>query len=68
MKPRKWKTLKSDVALLLASDEFDDLVHCDRVLVLVRGTVFREFNEPPFDREQLIAATEGLLREDHPFQ
>ena len=46
--------------LLLASDELDDLVVCDRVIVMVRGEVFTEFTEPPFDREALIAATEGL--------
>ena len=33
---------------------------CDRVIVLVRGEVFAEFTDPPFDREALIAATEGL--------
>ena len=33
---------------------------CDRVLVLVRGEIFTEFTEPPFDREDLIAATEGM--------
>ena len=37
-----------------------DLVICDRVIVLVRGERFAEFTEPPFDREALIAATEGL--------
>jgi simple sugar transport system ATP-binding protein len=47
-------------SLLLASDELDDLVICDRVVVLVRGEVFTEFTEPPFDRERLIEATEGL--------
>jgi hypothetical protein len=26
----------------------------------VRGEIFTEFTEPPFDREALIAATEGL--------
>jgi simple sugar transport system ATP-binding protein len=46
--------------LLLASDELDDLVICDRVIVMVRGEVFTEFTTPPFDREALIAATEGL--------
>ena len=46
-------------ALLLASDELDDVMECDRVLVLVRGEVFGEFT-PPYDREQLIAASEGL--------
>jgi simple sugar transport system ATP-binding protein len=48
-------------ALLLASDELDDLVVCDRIVVLVRGEIFTEFSDPPFDREALIAATEGLL-------
>jgi simple sugar transport system ATP-binding protein len=60
--------LETDTALLLVSDELDDLVYCDRVIVLVRGSVFTEFNEPPFDREQLIAATEGLTNQDQIFQ
>jgi simple sugar transport system ATP-binding protein len=47
-------------SLLLASDEFDDLQICDRVVVLVRGQVFTEFTEPPYSDEELIAATEGL--------
>ena len=46
--------------LLLATDELSDLDICDRVVVLVRGEVFTEFAAPPFDREELIAATEGL--------
>jgi simple sugar transport system ATP-binding protein len=53
-------TTETGASLLLASDELDDLVICDRVLVLVRGEIFTEFTEPPFDREALIAATEGL--------
>jgi len=53
-------TRQTGVSLLLASDELDDLGICDRVLVLVRGEIFTEFTEPPFDREALIAATEGL--------
>jgi len=53
---------RTGAALLLASDELSDLVHCDRVIVLVRGEVFAEFTDPPFDREELIAATEGLVR------
>jgi simple sugar transport system ATP-binding protein len=60
--------LEGDTALLLASDELDDLAYCDRVIVLVRGSVFMEFNEPPFDRERLIAATEGLTNHDQIFQ
>jgi simple sugar transport system ATP-binding protein len=35
-------------------------VICDRVIVLVRGEVFAEFTDPPFDRDELIVATEGL--------
>jgi simple sugar transport system ATP-binding protein len=46
--------------LLLCTDELSDLVICDRVIVLVRGEIFTEFTEPPFDRDQLIVATEGL--------
>jgi simple sugar transport system ATP-binding protein len=53
-------TRQTGASLLLASDELDDLVICDRVLVLVRGEIFTEFTDPPFDREALIAATEGL--------
>ena len=53
-------TREGGASLLLASDELDDLVICDRVLVLVRGEIFTEFAEPPFDREALIGATEGL--------
>jgi simple sugar transport system ATP-binding protein len=54
-------TESTGAGLLLASDEFDDLQICDRVIVLVRGQVFTEFTKPPFDNEELIAATEGLV-------
>ena len=54
-------TRSTGASLLLASDEFDDLEICDRVVVLVRGQVFAEFSDPPYDSEQLIAATEGLI-------
>jgi simple sugar transport system ATP-binding protein len=46
--------------VLLCSDELSDLVICDRVIVLVRGEIFTEFTEPPFDRDELIVATEGI--------
>jgi simple sugar transport system ATP-binding protein len=46
--------------VLLCSDELSDLVICDRVIVLVRGEVFAEFTDPPFDRDELIVATEGM--------
>jgi len=49
--------------VLLCSDELSDLDICDRVLVLVRGEVFTEFTEPPFDRDALIVATEGIAQE-----
>ena len=54
-------TRETGASLLLASDELDDLKVCDRVIVLVRGRVFTEFGEPPYDDEELIAATEGLV-------
>jgi len=49
--------------VLLCSDELSDLDICDRVIVLVRGEVFTEFTEPPFDRDALIVATEGIAQE-----
>ena len=51
--------------VLLCSDELSDLVICDRVIVLVRGEIFTEFTEPPFDRDQLIVATEGISSTAH---
>jgi simple sugar transport system ATP-binding protein len=53
----------SGAGVLLCSDELSDLVICDRVIVLVRGEVFTEFTEPPFDRDELIVATEGIAQE-----
>ena len=53
-------TGRTGAGLLLATDELSDLDICDRVVVLVRGEQFTEFGAPPFDREALIAATEGL--------
>jgi simple sugar transport system ATP-binding protein len=53
-------TERSGAGLLLATDELADLDICHRVVVLVRGERFAEFGAPPFDREALIAATEGL--------
>ena len=50
----------SGACVLLCSDELSDLEICDRVLVLVRGEVFTEFSHPPFDRDALILATEGI--------
>jgi len=50
----------SGAGVLLCSDELSDLEICDRVIVLVRGEVFTEFSRPPFDRDALILATEGL--------
>jgi len=55
----------SGAGVLLCTDELSDLVICDRVIVLVRGEVFAEFTEPPFDRDELIIATEGLPSTAH---
>jgi simple sugar transport system ATP-binding protein len=49
-------------SIVLCTDELSDLVICDRVIVLVRGEVFTEFSQPPFDRDELIVATEGMSR------
>jgi simple sugar transport system ATP-binding protein len=48
------------MAVLLVSDDLDELRICTRVLVVRRGRIVREFLEAPWDRHQLIAAAEGL--------
>jgi simple sugar transport system ATP-binding protein len=47
-------------AVLLVSDDLDELRICTRVLVIRRGSIVREFREAPWDRHELIAAAEGL--------
>ena len=48
------------MAVLLVSDDFEDLRICTRLLIMVRGKIAREFSQPPWDRPTLIAAVEGL--------
>ena len=47
-------------AVLLVSDDLDELRICTRVLVVRRGSIVREFRRPPWDRQTLIAAAEGF--------
>ncbi len=47
-------------AVLLVSDDLDDLRICTRLLVMVKGRVVKEYLQPPWDRHDLIAAVEGL--------
>ena len=47
-------------AVLLVSDDLDELRICTRVLVVRRGVIVKELLEPPWDRHELIAAAEGL--------
>jgi simple sugar transport system ATP-binding protein len=48
------------MAVLLVSDDLDELRICTRVLVLRRGHVVRDLREPPWNRHELIGAAEGL--------
>jgi simple sugar transport system ATP-binding protein len=48
-------------AVLIASDELDDLRTCDRVLVMFQGRVVAEFAAGWNDHE-VIAAMEGMVR------
>jgi simple sugar transport system ATP-binding protein len=48
------------MAVLLVSDDFEDLRICTRLLIMVRGKIAHEFDQPPWDRQQLISAVEGL--------
>ena len=47
-------------AVLLVSDDLDELRICTRVLVVRRGAIVRELGTPPWDRLELISAAEGL--------
>jgi simple sugar transport system ATP-binding protein len=48
------------MAVLLVSDDLDELRIASRVLVVRRGKIVRELTEAPWDRHELIAAAEGL--------
>jgi simple sugar transport system ATP-binding protein len=50
----------SGTAVLLVSDDLDDLRICTRLLVMVKGRLVKEYSQPPWDRHELIAAVEGL--------
>jgi simple sugar transport system ATP-binding protein len=52
-------TADRGTAVLVVSDELDDLRDCDRVLVMVQGSVRTEYEKGWNDRE-LVAAMEGL--------
>ena len=51
---------RSGTAVLLVSDDLDELRICTRVLVIRRGEVVREFTTPPWDRQELIESAEGF--------
>jgi simple sugar transport system ATP-binding protein len=53
---------RSDTAILLVSDELDELAICDRVLVMLDGRVVRELGSAWQDHE-LVAAMEGVGRQ-----
>jgi simple sugar transport system ATP-binding protein len=53
----------SGTAVVIVSDELDDLRPCDRVLVMLHGNVSEEFPRGWQDGE-IVAATEGI-RADH---
>lgn len=50
----------SRTAVLVVSDELDDLRACDRVLVMFRGRVVREL-DAGWDDNEMVAAMEGVL-------
>ena len=50
---------RDGTAVLLVSDDLDEIRICTRVLVIRRGTVVREFT-PPWERQTLISVAEGF--------
>jgi simple sugar transport system ATP-binding protein len=49
----------SGTGVLIVSDELEDLLPCDRLLVMLHGRVVREFTRGWTDRD-VIAAIEGV--------
>jgi simple sugar transport system ATP-binding protein len=47
-------------AVLLVSDDLEDLRICTRLLVMVKGRLVKEYRQPPWNRHELITAIEGL--------
>ena len=47
-------------AVLLVSDDLEELRIATRLIVMVRGRVVREFPERPWDEAEPIAVAEGL--------
>jgi simple sugar transport system ATP-binding protein len=54
------ETRAEGTAVLLVSDDLDELRICTRVLVVRRGRIVKEFLQAPWARHELIAAAEGL--------
>jgi simple sugar transport system ATP-binding protein len=50
----------SGTAVLLVSDDLDDLRICTRLLIMVKGRLVKEYRQPPWDQHEVIAAVEGL--------
>jgi simple sugar transport system ATP-binding protein len=50
----------SGTAVLLVSDDLDDLRICTRLLVMVKGKLVKEYRQPPWDQHEVISAVEGL--------
>jgi simple sugar transport system ATP-binding protein len=48
------------MAVLLVSDDLEDLRICSRLLVMVKGRLVKEYSQPSWDRHELIAVVEGL--------
>jgi simple sugar transport system ATP-binding protein len=51
----------TDLAVLLVSDEIDELAICDRVLVMFAGKIVREFTGA-WQEHEIVAAMEGVGR------
>jgi simple sugar transport system ATP-binding protein len=51
---------REGMAVLLVSDDLEELRVCTRLLVMVRGRIVHEYTEQPWDRHELISAAEGL--------
>jgi simple sugar transport system ATP-binding protein len=52
---------RNGMAVLLVSDDIEELRIATRLMVMVRGRMVREFTERPWNEKDAIAAAEGLV-------
>jgi simple sugar transport system ATP-binding protein len=53
------KATSDGVGILIISDEYDELINCDRIMIMFRGSITKEFG-PDHNERDVVAAMEGI--------